>query len=173
MGAACIYKKSSIPAKGYTMKHVLNLFLALCFLFTPVAQAAEQRGSKEQAIALVKKAKAHLNKHGKEKSIPVFSDTAGPFRDRDLFLVMMDLHGKVLSHAAMNKMIGTDISPMKDANGVLMVQDMLDKAKTRDKGWSVEYLFFNPGNNRIEPKITYFEKVGDVILFCGIYYSKK
>ena len=130
---------------------------------------AAENATKEDAIAMVKKGVAHYKAKGLEASLATFSDTEGPFRKGELFLVVMGMDGKVHSHSGMKKMIGANITELKDPNGVYMVKDMQEKAKKINSGWSVEYVWLNPDAKKMETKITYFERADDLIFFCGIY----
>lgn len=149
-----------------------SLYQCICILLWLLCAGqslAAEHASREQAVAIVRKAILYYQQHGREQSLPVFSDQNGPFRDKELFLVVMDMQGKVLSHASMRRMIGNNILALKDANGVHMVQDIIDKAARMPSGWSVPYLFSNPHTRRVEEKETYFERYDNLIFFCGIY----
>jgi cytochrome c len=45
---------------------------------------------------------------------------------------------------------------------------MIEDAKTKGTGWS-DYKWANPVTKKIDDKTTYFMKVDDVVLGCGIY----
>jgi signal transduction histidine kinase len=45
---------------------------------------------------------------------------------------------------------------------------MIDGATAKGSGWS-DYKWTNPVTKKIDPKSTYFQKVDDVILGCGVY----
>ncbi|MBX9868292.1 MAG: hypothetical protein K2X63_00700, partial [Burkholderiaceae bacterium] len=72
-------------------KNILVYVLAILgfMSFSNVSMAAE-RATKEEAVAMVKKAVAFYKKNGREKSLAAFSDQSGQFRDRELFLIVLD-----------------------------------------------------------------------------------
>lgn len=161
------------PQSRHPLHMLRSILLSTLLLITAVIglhmPAHAAKATKEEAIALVKKGVAHYKTHGPDKSWPLFSDPAGPYRDRELFLVVLDNTGTVMAHSVLKKMIGANLMQFKDINGVFMVKDMFAKAKKDGHGWSVEYLFLNPDTCKMEPKVSYFEKAGDYLFFCGVY----
>lgn len=147
---------------------MLALVAAGTLSFAPAALAADGKGSAEEASALVKKAVAFLKKNGKDKSLAEFSDGKGQFIDRDMYIFVIDLKGKMLAHGTLPKIIGKDVLEMKDPDGKFLFKDMLEVANTKGSGW-VNYKWPNPISKNIEAKATYVEKVDDMILGAGIY----
>ncbi len=133
---------------------------------------ANKRAKKEEAVALVKRAIAEYKATGREKTFAAISDPQGKYRDRELFVVVLNSTGTVVAHPVHKKMIGASLMQFRDPDGVYMVKDMMDKAKIEGSGWSVEYKFVNPDTKRTEPKLSYFEKYDDLLFFCGIYKPK-
>jgi len=136
---------------------------------TPVL-AADQKGTAAEATAMVEKAIAHIKKVGREKAFAEFSDPKGKFVERDLYVVVYDLKGKVLAHGANAKMVGKDVIDLRDVDGKLFVKErveMMSKSPTA-KGWQ-EYKFMNPVSRQIEPKSMYLQRFEDVMIGCGIY----
>ncbi len=136
------------------------------------AVAADKKGTSAEAIAMVDRAIAHIKKAGREKAFADFSDQKGSFIDRDLYVVVYDMKGKVLAHGANAKMIGKDVIDLRDVDGKLFVKErveMMSKAPNA-KGWQ-EYKFMNPVSRQIEPKSMYLQRFEDVMVGCGIYKS--
>ncbi len=136
------------------------------------AIAADKKGTSAEAIAMVDRAIAHIKKAGREKAFADFSDQKGSFIDRDLYVVVYDMKGKVLAHGANAKMIGKDVIDLHDVDGKLFVKErveMMSKAPNA-KGWQ-EYKFMNPVSRQIEPKSMYLQRFEDVMVGCGIYKS--
>jgi cytochrome c len=129
---------------------------------------AAEKGTKVEAEAMVKKAVAFMKANGKDKALAEFSNPSGQFKDRDLYIFAYDLTGKCVAHGANQKMIGIDLSGMKDPDGKEYVKERIEIAKTKGKGWQ-DYKFPNPVSKQIEMKSAYLEKVDDVILGCGAY----
>jgi signal transduction histidine kinase len=134
------------------------------------AFAASDRGTADEAVALVKKAVAYLKANGKEKAFAEFSNPKGQFVDRNLYIFAYDLKGSNLAIGNGNaaKMVGKNLLEMRDADGVYLIKNFIEIANTSGKGWS-DYKWPNPVNSTIEPKSSYIEKVDNVLLGCGIY----
>lgn len=131
------------------------------------AQAADQ-GTAAEAEALVKKAVAFMKANGNDKAYEEFTN-GKQFKDRDLYLFAYDFTGKNLAHGANPKLVGKDLSGLKDPDGKMILPPLVEIAKNKGKGWSESFKFRNPLTEKMEPKIVYVERVGDVFLGCGIY----
>jgi cytochrome c len=154
------------------MKKFLSFALAtLMFASMSISGvAADKKGTSAEATAMVERAIAHIKKAGRDKAFADFNDPKGAFVDRDLYVVVYDLKGKVLAHGANAKMVGKDVIDLRDVDGKLFVKErveMMSKAANA-KGWQ-EYKFMNPVSRQIEPKSMYLQRFEDVMVGCGIY----
>jgi cytochrome c len=161
---------------GYEMKNLRRVLVLIMFSvsilgLSGIATAAE-RATKEEAVAMVKKAVAFYKANGREKSLVAFSDQAGQFRDRELFLIVLDPKGVAVAHTALKKMIGANIMELKDMNGVMIIRSFYKAVEKTGSGWSDEYIFINPATQQMEPKKTYVEKIDDLLIACGYHYTK-
>jgi cytochrome c len=130
-------------------------------------QAADV-GTKDEAVAMVKKAIGFIKTNGADKAYAEFSNPKGQFVDRDLYIAVYDMNGKCLAHGANAKMIGRDLLDNKDVDGKEFVKERVEMMKKQASGWQ-DYKFRNPTTNQIEPKAMYIERVNDVIVGCGVY----
>lgn len=143
--------------------------LAFAFLsLNMAAHAAAEQGTADEASAMVKKAIVYLKANGKDKTLAEASNGKGQFIDRDLYLSIYDLNGKVVAHGTNQKLIGKDVSDLRDADSKYFIKEILDKAKTAGKGW-VDYKWVNPVSKEIQAKSVYLEKADDVIIASGFY----
>lgn len=133
-----------------------------------IAAVAADKGSAEEATALVKKAVAYLKANGKEKAFAEFSNPNGQFKDRDLYIVVNDMNGKNLAHGVNPKLVDKNLIDLKDVDGKYFVKGFVELASSKGKGW-VDYKWPNPVTKAIEQKSSYIEKVDDMIVLCGIY----
>jgi signal transduction histidine kinase len=156
------------PTKEDSMKRLTTavLFLALS-CFAAIAMA-DDRGTKDEAVAMVKKAVAAIKTDGKEKAFEAINAPGAPFHDRDLYVVVYDLSGKCLAHGANPKQIGKDLLELRDPDGKFFVKERVEMAKTQDSFWQ-DYKFLNPVTRQIEPKSMYMEKVDGMLVGCGVY----
>jgi len=65
------------------------------------------------------------------------------------------------------KLIGKNLVGVPDADGKLFRKDIVEMAKAKGTGW-VAYKYKNPKENKVEKKTTYLQKVGEVVLCCGV-----
>ena len=90
------------------------------------------------------------------------------FRDRDLYLVVYGLDGKVWAHGANEKMVGKVLIDLKDIDGKEFVRERTELAKTKNTFWQ-NYKFTNPVDRKVEPKSMYCERLEDTVVCGGIY----
>lgn len=153
----------------YEMKKLLAGFVYIFFALTFAGTAlGAEKGTAEEAVSMVKKAIDYLKKNGKEKAFAEFSNGSGPFKDRDLYITVMDTTGKMLVHGANPKLNGKNLIDMKDADGKYFVKEYIELAKSKGTGW-IDFKWPNPVTQAIEQKSVYFEKVDDVVVTCGVY----
>lgn len=150
------------------MKAFLSgLALTLGALALPV-QAAD-KGTPNEAVAMVKKAVAMVKSDGKEKTFAAIGDPANKdFHDRDLYVYVYDLNGLSLAHGTNPKMVGKNVIDMKDVEGKAMIAEMVKVVKEKGSGW-VDYKFPNPVTKTIDAKSGYVERVGDIFIGSGVY----
>ncbi|MES2260048.1 MAG: cache domain-containing protein [Pseudomonadota bacterium] len=125
-------------------------------------------GSADEAVAMVKRAAAYLKEQGKDKAYAEFNNPAGRFKDRDLYVAVLDANGVTLAHGGNSKVVGKAMIDLKDIDGVYFVRKFLEIGNAKGSGW-VDYKWPNPVSKVLEQKTTYVEKVGDVVIICGAY----
>ena len=151
------------------MRRMLAVLVIGCVLVAGAGvAAAADMGTKDEAVAMVKKAVGFIKANGAEKAYAEFSNPKGQFVDRDLYIAVYDMNGKCLAHGANAKMIGRDLLDNKDVDGKEFVKERVEMMKKQPSGWQ-DYKFRNPTSNQVEPKSMYIERVNDVIVGCGIY----
>lgn len=149
---------------------VVALAGAAMFLLSLTASAAE-KGTADEAVAMVKKAAEFLKKNGKEKAYAEFNNPKGQFIDRDLYIFSFSANGDGIETAngANPRLVGKNVLELRDADGRYMIKDILAIGMSKaGKGW-VDYKWPNPATGKIDGKRTYVERVDDVIIGCGIY----
>ena len=137
------------------------------FLALGTAHAADQ-GTAAEAEAFVKKAAVFIKANGNDKAYEEFTN-GKQFKDRDLYIFAYDFTGKNLAHGANPKLVGKDLSGLKDPDGKMILPPLVEIAKSKGKGWSESFKFRNPVTEKMEPKVVYVERVGEIFLGCGIY----
>jgi cytochrome c len=147
--------------------HTLLLAAAAAFVVTPALSASG--ASKDEAVAMVKKGIAFIKASGADKAYAAFTAKDKQFIDRDLYLVVYGLDGKVLAHGANEKQVGKDLIEMTDIDGKYFVKERVAMVKAKPAGAWQEYKFTNPVSKKIEPKVMYCEKQGETAVCGGVY----
>lgn len=156
--------------------------LIMGMLLAAVAQVPAQaleRSNADEAVAMVNKAIDYLKKNGADKSIAEFNNGNSPFNSTsdinkkgDLYLFMFSakqVNAGQLVHGKNPKIVGKDLSEMRDADGVYLIRELFKTCNGKDgKGW-VHYKWPNPVSKDVEAKQSYVVKVDDYCIGTGIY----
>ena len=127
-----------------------------------------EMGTADEAVVLVKKAVQSIQALGKEETFSDINNPFGGYTDRDLYVVVYDTSGRNLAHGANPKLIGQSLIEAKDGAGKLYVKERIEIVQAHGSGWQ-DYMFLNPISKQMEPKSMYLEKLGELIVGCGIY----
>ena len=136
--------------------------------FALAAPAFAANATKDEAVAMVKKGVAAIGTMGSEKAYADFSNPAGKWVDRDLYLAVFRLDGTALAHGANAKQIGVNLIDRKDIDGKEFIRERMELAKSKPSFWQ-DYKFQNPTTKKIEPKTMYCEKQSDTVVCAGVY----
>lgn len=123
---------------------------------------------RDEAIALVKKAVAHVKAVGRRRACRDFEDPAGGFINGDFYVYVIDFNGVRLASGADPSSTGQNILDLKDAEGRPCIRDTIRIVNTRGKGW-YDYMWPHPRTKKVEMKSVYFESVEGMIISSGIY----
>ncbi|HSY26259.1 MAG TPA: cache domain-containing protein [Burkholderiaceae bacterium] len=145
-----------------------GIFVAIFALMLNATVFAADAGTANDAKAMVKKAVIYLKENGKEKTLAEASNPSGQFVKGDIYLSIYDPAGKVLAHGTNPKLIGKDVSNLKDVDDKFFIKEILATAKKDGKGWE-DYKWTNPDTKEIQAKSVYFEQVNDLIIASGFY----
>jgi cytochrome c len=149
-------------------RSILKTLVAVLVVGTAWPSVAAERATADEAVAMVKKAAAFLKANGIQKTVAEVNNPKGQFIDRDLYVSIIDPKGINLAHGVNPKMIGKDLSDLRDADGVYITRQRMEILKTKPDGW-ISYKFVNPVTKQVEPKRSYFAGVDGYVIACGIY----
>jgi len=138
-------------------------------LCSAVLAGAEDRATKKEAEAMVKKAVTHYKKNG-DKTFSDFTAPSTAFVSKDLYIVVYDMNGKCVAHGQNAKQAGKDLIGIKDPDGKAFVKERVELAKSKGSFWQ-DYKFTDPLTRKIHPKQTYCEKADDKYVICGGVYK--
>ena len=153
------------------MSRRILIAVVLC-LFVAVSVSAQQRGTPEEAKMLVEKAVAYVKANGEEKALKEFNNPKGEFVKGDLYIFVFDPKGVLLANTNLPHLVGKNVYNTPDSKGKLNRKEMVDLANSKGSGW-VDYHQLNPVTKKQEAKISYVQKVGNLILGCGAYKLEK
>ena len=145
-----------------TFARKLTLISAIVPLLMCGAALAGEHGSKDEAIAMTKKAVAQIKTDGADKVYAAINSQSPAFHDRDLYVTVYDAAGKCLAHGSNAQLVGKDLS------GAGYVQDRVRLMKSNASFWQ-DYVFLNPVSKKLEPKSTYCEVLNATAVCVGIY----
>ncbi len=149
-------------------KTIVSLVVGLGLCLGASLGWAADAGTKDEAVAMVKKAIEYIKANGPEKAFEEFSNPQGKFVDRDLYIVVYDMNMKCLAHGQKKSMVGKELIDFKDVDGKAYMKERQELMKNNTSAWQ-EYKFTNPVSKEIEPKEMYLERSGDYVVGCGVY----
>jgi len=151
------------------MKWYQALILIL-LLFVPNLSAAEDFGTRQEAVDMVKRVKALAARDGLQAAVEAVNSQRPEFKIKDLYPFIYTLEGISVAHGANVKMVGKSWITTKDQDGNYLIQTMVATASSREgSGW-VNYKWPNPLTHKIQDKSAYIEKLGeDYFVGVGIY----
>lgn len=149
-------------------KYVMAMALATAGVLASGAAWAAENANKKEAEAMVKKGVSFIKTSGKDKGYTEITSKQSQFTDRDLYLVVYGLDGKVLAHGANEKMVGRVLIDLKDVDGKEFVKERVELGKAKVNFWQ-DYKFTNPLTKKVEPKTMYCERLEDTVVCGGVY----
>jgi len=137
--------------------------------FSGNAGLASEFGTREEAVAMVKRVQEKFKQDGPDATFKAVNDqSTQQFHDRDLYPFIYDLRGVNVAHGARPALVGKNLISLKDQDGKYLIKEMIDTANGTGSGW-IDYKWPNPITNKIENKSSYFEKMGDYFVGVGVY----
>jgi cytochrome c len=140
--------------------------------------SAAAADNKAECVGLVKKAGDFLAANGKEKTLVEINNPKGQFAHGEIYLFASDHIPNwdsskdrtiTLAHGANPKLVGKDMTDLKDADGFAFVERMAEIASSKSgEGWT-DYKWPNPVTKAIEPKTTFTKRIEPLVISCGVY----
>lgn len=143
---------------------------ALALVASTTLAFAQERGTADEAKALVEKGLAHVKSVGPDKAFTDFSDKeSGKWVSKDLYIVVLKFDGTILAHGVNKGLLGKNLIEVKDPNGVYFTKEMIEAGK-KGGGWT-DFSFTDPITKKISPKSSYAKAIpgAEAVLGVGIY----
>ncbi len=149
---------------NFLYRIVFAFALSLGFLAT--AQASE-RGTREEAKAMVEQAIAHIRKVGPEKAFEDFTRDKANWVNKDLYVFVFDLEANWKAHGANERLVGKNLMNLKDQNGKEFIKEFVQVAAGKGEGW-VDYDWAHPTTKKVEDKTSLIKRVPSTNLAVGV-----
>ena len=143
-----------------------TLFAVMASLTALGANAASP--TKEDAQAIVEKAAAFATAGGNDKLVAEVNKKDGEFNKGELYVFVYDLNGTLIADPINKNLVGQNNVAKPDAEGKLFRKEFVETAKNQGSGW-VDYKYLNPASGKVEPKVSYVKKQGDIVIIAGVY----
>lgn len=132
------------------------------------SRSTSERGTPAEAQAMLRQAVDHYNSVGRDQALADFNHKKAPFGDRDLYVVCIGPHDTITANGGFPQYVGMSPDILKDAEGKPLGKSIWEVGNSKGEG-SVQYMMSNPVSRKIEPKITFVQKVGDDVCGVGAY----
>lgn len=126
-----------------------------------------QQGTAEEAQALVGRAAALHRAYPREVFLRTVSDPAQPYHDRDMYVFALDAAGAYKAFGGNPAKVGTRVQDIPGVAGEQLLQAIIAQAE-HSPGW-VEYDIVHPATGKVQTKMSFVQRVGDLYLGCGVY----
>jgi cytochrome c len=154
------------------LKRVLFGILMAAVAFPAVAaDKKDSRGTPAEAKAMLAKAVAYYKAHGRSRALAEFNRDRPPFADRDLYVFCISSDKKLVANGGYREYINQSADLIKDSDGKPFGGAIWDTAMKKGEG-ELHYNWLNPITKLIEPKVSYFAKVGQDACGVGVYDTK-
>jgi cytochrome c len=150
------------------MKSTLGILLMAAFFAALPLAAATAAPSKDEVVAVVKKAVEFYQANGKDKALVEFNKKDGLFAKGEDYVDVHDISGVCLAHPISPAKVGLNRLDQSDSAGRFYIRDLVEAAKQKPSGW-IEYVMKNPLTGKLQDKTAYWEVHDGLIFKAGTY----
>ena len=132
----------------------------------PPQATVSERGTPDEARAMLQKAIARYNSVGREQALADFNGKVEPFFDRDLYVSCISSNRLITANGGFPSLVGSSADGVITTDGQPLGKETWDTASTSDIK-SVNYQWTNPVSGQTEPKTFFYLRFSpdDV---CGV-----
>jgi cytochrome c len=145
-----------------------GLLVAALLFALPLAGAMAAAPSKDEVVAVVKKAVEFYKANGRDKALVEFNRKDGQFAKGEDYVDVHDLNGVCVAHPISPAKVGLNRLDQSDSAGKFYVKELVDAAKQKPSGW-IEYVMKNPTTGKLQNKTAYWEAHDGLIFKAGTY----
>ncbi len=156
------------------MKHLSIYMLALFFICSPFSLviAAGEKATKDDCVALAKKAAQMIETDGVEATLEKINDRKGPFILKNTYVFCLTTDTvKLIGHPYVPEWWRSlSQKDYLDPHGTLVFQKFIKALEDKDETW-VKYAQYRPQAETPSMKISYIMKVPEqnLIVGAGVY----
>jgi cytochrome c len=147
---------------------VKSLLIAAALAGLPFAGSMANAPSKDEVVAVVKKAVAYYKANGKDKALAEFNNKDGQFAKGEDYVDVHDINGVCVAHPISPAKVGLNRLDQSDSAGKFYVKELVDAAKQKPSGW-IDYVMKNPTTGKLQNKLAYWEVHDGLIFKAGTY----
>jgi len=126
------------------------------------ATVAEVTAFVEEGVKLCKE-------KGNEACLKEFNNTKGSFIRGELYMFAYDFKGVNQALGSNPKLVGKNLYKLKDASGIMLIQELINIAQTKGEGW-LDYKWSHPKTKKITDKTSFIKRIdGDLFIGTGYY----
>ncbi|MGA2344197.1 MAG: cache domain-containing protein [Steroidobacteraceae bacterium] len=142
--------------------------IAAVLAVLPFAGAGAAAPTKDEVVAVVKKAVAFYKANGRDKALAEFNNKDGQFAKGEDYVDVHDINGVCVAHPISPAKVGLNRLDSADSAGKFYVKELVDAAKQKPSGW-IDYVMKNPTTGKLENKTAYWEAYDGLIFKAGTY----
>ena len=128
----------------------------------------DETSERLEARRWVQRAIVFYESTGKEKTLAQIADPKGPYVDGDRYIFALDIEGKLLAHPFSKRLMGRNLTDLRDSEGRCFIRKLLAKATAKGYGF-VDYVWPLPISEEERFKTAFFERVDGMVLCSGFY----
>jgi cytochrome c len=149
---------------------IRSFVCATLVLFFTAPVFAQEHGTAADAQKHLADGLAHIKAVGSQKAFEDFTAQGGPWQNKDVYLFCYRFDGTCACQGANKALVGKNLLDMQTADGVFLVKDIIEIARTKGSG-SLEYQWAHPQTKKIATKASFVARVPgeDVVIGAGIY----
>jgi signal transduction histidine kinase len=147
---------------------VKSLLIAAALTGLPFAGSMANAPSKDEVVAVVKKAVAYYKANGKDKALAEFNNKDGQFAKGEDYVDVHDINGVCVAHPISPAKVGLNRLDQSDSAGKFYVKELVVAAKQKPSGW-IDYVMKNPTTGKLQNKLAYWEVHDGLIFKAGTY----
>ena len=126
------------------------------------ASVAEVKAFVEEGVKLCKE-------KGNDACLKEFNDKNGKFIRGELYMFAYDFNGVNKALGSNPKIVGKNLYKLKDASGTMLIQELINIAKTKGEGW-FDYKWSHPKTKKNTDKTSFIKRIdGDLFIGTGYY----